>query len=758
MAIDSVKLLEKLESLSLQMAMADSTLTDLKTVVELSQSAEEIKGMVAGEKPEELALLFAGLASALEQFMMGGAPADSAATAMELLSEAVNLARDAMDARFDIVKLKPRAEKVLETLKTVFSVVPAPPPAAKKEEQAPSAESSKPTPAPAKATGSHGGEVKGSSLTLIDENDIVIFEGFVDESTDMVNKIEEYVMALEENPNNADIISSLFRVFHSLKGAAGFLGMNEINTLCHDAENLLDNIRKGKMKVDRECSDIIMAVRDTLEKGLAAISETLGVGKANLPNFTSEIKKLTIEPILELIDRKLFGASGDEGAPKLGDILVEKRIVTADQLQEALEKREKPLGEILVEMGATSKANIDSALKEQQSKKAAPVAAIKVDTKKLNTLLELVGELVIAQAIISQSSSLDMEENQKLSKDIGEMAKITNGIQDHIMSLRMVPMHGTFQKMNRLVRDLSRKTGKQVNFAMQGEETEIDKTIVEQLNDPLVHLLRNAVDHGVEAAEDRMAQGKEPEGTVTLAAYHKGGSVIIEVKDDGKGLNLEKIKNLAFERGILDKNGTYTEDEIRDVIFLPGFSTHKVATDLSGRGVGMDVVRRNVESLGGKVLLFSTPGQGSTFQIKLPLTMAIVDGMLVRVGDERYIIPTISISESIKPKPEQLSTVVEKGEVMNVRGELIPLVRLHELFGVEGSRKEVVDGLVIIVGTEKEHRGLMVDDLLGQQQVVIKNLDRRFTGMKGFSGSSILGDGLVGLILDVGGVFDLASN
>jgi len=758
MAGNTELVLERLDALALQLAMMDADLSDLKIVVELSQRVDEIKGLLVGEEPSELALMFSGLSQTFEKFIMGQVPASTAATALELVGEAINLSRDGFSKNFDKDNLAPRVTKFVATLKEVFDVVPekpAAPPPPKVEKAA------EPTAAPATAaTAPSHGDVPVSKLVLMDDNDVIIFEGFLDESTDMVNKIEEYVMALEENPNNTDIINSLFRVFHSLKGAAGFLGMNEINTLCHDAENLLDNIRKGKMKVDRECSDIVMAVRDTLEKGLASVSETLTTGKANLPNFSGEIKRLHIGPILDLIDRKLFGAPAEgDGPPKLGELLVEKRIVTADQLQVALDQRDKPLGQILVDMGAATKINIDAVVQEQQAKKPAAVAAaIKVDTKKLNTLLELVGELVIAQAIISQSSSLKEESNQKLSKEVVEMAKITNGIQDHIMSLRMVPMHQTFQKMNRLVRDLSRKTGKQVNFVMHGEETEIDKTIVEQLNDPLVHLLRNAVDHGVESAEDREAQGKSPEGVITLAAYHKGGNVIIEVRDDGKGLNLEKIKNLAIEKGLIDKNGTYTEDDIRNIIFLPGFSTHKVATDLSGRGVGMDVVRRNVEQLGGKVVLLSVPGKGSTFQIKLPLTMAIVDGMLVRVGGERYIIPTIAISESIKPKAEQLSTVVERGEVMNVRGELIPLVRLHELFGIDHTRRDVTEGLVIIVGTEKEHRGLMVDDLLGQQQVVIKNLDKRFHGIQGFSGSSILGDGLVGLILDVAGVFELASN
>ncbi len=753
------KTLERLDALALQTVMMEADLSDLKVLVELSQRVDEIRSLLSGEQPPELALVFDGLSKTFEKFILGQAPRDSSQKAVELLGEAVNLVRDAFGGGFDRKNFDSRFKEFLQALKGTFDVVPEKPAApapTTKQERAPETPAPEP---PDEAAASGRDDGPESKLVLKDENDVAMFEGFLEESADRVNKIEEYVMALEENPDNADVINALSRLFHSLKETAGFLGMNEMNTLCRDAENLLDNIVKGKVKADRECADIVVAARDALEKGLASVSETLAEGRARLPNFSATVKRLHIGPILELMDRKLFGGAngGEEEPPRLGEILMAKRVVTADQLEEALELKDKPLGQILVDMGAASKTNIEAALQEQQARKAVAVSAIKVDTKKLNTLLELVGELVIAQAIISQSSSLKSEENQKLSKEVVEMAKITGGIQDHVMSLRMVPMHQTFQKMNRLVRDLSRKTGKQVNFVMHGEETEIDKTIVEQLNDPLVHLLRNAVDHGVEPAEERRARRKSTEGTITLAAYHKGGSVIIEVRDDGKGLNLERIKNIAVEKGLLDKNAAYSEEEIRNIIFLPGFSTHKVATDLSGRGVGMDVVRKNVEQLGGKVMLTSVPGGGSTFQIKLPLTMAIVDGMLVRVGGERYIIPTITISESIKPKAEQLSTVADRGEVMNVRGELIPLVRLHELFDVSRERKDVTEGLVIVVGTEREHRGLMVDDLLGQQQVVIKNLDRRLQGIRGFSGSSILGDGFVGLILDVPGIFELAS-
>ena len=756
MVSNTEAILNKLDSLALTCTMADAEFSDLGTTVGISQQIDEIKSLVAPVEPKEMGLIFDGLAQVLEKVLLYQVEPHSGPVLMAQIDEAINLCRDALGSSYDAANFAGRAAGLMALLKNKFGITPKAPPVAAPATAKPAPAAAKPA---AEAHPQHA-EVGTSKIVLIDENDVVIFEGFLDESTEMVNKIEEYVMALEENPENMDIINSLFRVFHSLKGAAGFLGMNEINTLCHDAENLLDNARKGKMKVDREFSDIVMVARDTLEKGLGAIDETLSEGKKNLPNFEGKVKKLDIEPVVNLIDRKLFGGGDEEGPvpPKLGEILLEQHSVTPDQLRKALDQKAKPLGEILVDMGVTSKAEVSAALTAQSAVQKQPVAgAIKVDTKKLNVLLELVGELVISQAIISQNGVLQKDENQKLSKDISEMAKITGGIQDHIMSLRMVPLRQTFQKMNRLVRDLSRKTGKAVNFVVYGDETEIDKTIVEQLNDPLVHLLRNAVDHGVESLEERRAAGKSGDGTITLGAYQKGGNVVIEIKDDGAGLKLDKIRKRAIERGLIDPNKQQTDDELKDLIFLAGFSTHEVATDLSGRGVGMDVVRKNVEGLGGRVDITTAKGKGSTFLVKLPLTMAIVDGMLVKVGPERYIIPTIAISESIQPKPEQLTTVTTSGEMLNVRGELIPLIRLNQMFGLSDAKTDIMQALVIIVGTEKEKRGLLVDDLLGQQQVVVKNLDKRLQGIKGFSGSSILGDGLVGLILDVGGLFELAG-
>ncbi|MFQ5433129.1 MAG: chemotaxis protein CheA, partial [Nitrospinota bacterium] len=727
-------IVEKLDKLALTATTIDDSLADIKDVVEISQAVDAIQEQLSNDGRPDLAVIFSGLSSVYEKIMLNDAPKDSGPAAVEYANEAVTLVRDILDGMVDAGAAGERRGSLLDAFKEKFDITtdgapeisaePSTVPVAEEAEQS-----------SGKDGVEAGAEDKGpqpSIVKLIDENDLEIFEGFLDEATDQVNHIEEYIMTLEENPEDMDIVNAAFRVFHSLKGASGFLEMNEIHYLCHDAENLLDQARKSLMKVDAEFIDIILTARDVLENCLTSLDDVIREGKKNLPNFEKEVQRVDIGPVLDLIDRKLIKESGEADAvevPKLGEILLDKGQVEPEKLREALETQTGPVGEKLVEMGAATKENVTNALDEQSIKKSLKSAAIKVDTNKLNTLLDLVGELVISQSIISQNEILLKEENSQLGKDIAEMAKITDGIQDHVMSLRMIPLRQTFQKMNRLVRDLARKTDKRVNFVIYGEQTEIDKTIVEQLNDPLVHLLRNSVDHGIDSVAERLESGKTADGTVTLGAYHQGGNVVIEIKDDGRGLNIEKIRQKGIERGLIQADKEYTKEEIQELIFHPGLSTNKVATAISGRGVGMDVVKRNIEQLDGRVEICTEEGKGTGFLVKLPLTMAIVDGMLVRVGTERYIIPTVAITESLKPKPEQISSVVQKGEVVNVRGELIPLLNMHDLLHVPNGNTNLSDTLVIIVGTETERRGLLVDDLLGQQQVVIKNLDKRLRGL-----------------------------
>ena len=436
----------------------------------------------------------------------------------------------------------------------------------------------------------------------------------------------------------------------------------------------------------------------------------------------------------------------------IGEILAEKGVITEPQLDNALKQQGKKVGERLVESGATTPESIDTALESQQAQRSVKLQSrtVKVDTGKLDNLFDLVGELVIANTlIVGEMKSVN---NNGTSKNLSQLTKITKDIQDQVMSMRMVTLKQTFQKMSRLVRDVSQRSGKKVKFEISGEETELDKNVIEEIADPLVHILRNSVDHGIESEEDRITKGKPNEGTVSLSAFHRGGSIIIEIKDDGKGLQKERILKKAIDKGLVSNQASMTDNQIYNLIFAPGLSTADKVTNISGRGVGMDVVKKNIEKLRGKVDVTSQEGVGSTFTIKLPLTLAIIDGIVVNVGDTKYIIPTVSIEESLQPKEEEISTVKNQGEVVNIRGNLLSLVRLHKLYNINTTKTVPWESIVVVVEGAEGKYGVLVDELLGQQQVVIKSLGDRFKNVKGISGSAILGDGKVGLILDVTGV------
>ena len=432
----------------------------------------------------------------------------------------------------------------------------------------------------------------------------------------------------------------------------------------------------------------------------------------------------------------------------LGEMLIKKGEITESQLEKALKEQDRKTGEVLVQDGATSPDKIDSALQRQTKLRS---ATVKVDTDKLDNLFDLVGELVIANTLISGEMK-STNNNNGSNKNLSQLNKITKDIQDGVMSMRMVSLKQTFQKMLRLSRDVSLQAGKQVKLQISGEDTELDKNVIEEIADPLVHILRNSIDHGIEPENERVAKGKPKEGTVRLSAFHRGGNIVIEIEDDGRGLQKDKILKKAIEKGLIDDQAELSDNQIYRLIFSPGFSTAEKVTNLSGRGVGMDVVTKNIEKLRGKVEITSHEGKGTLFTIKLPLTLAIIDGIVVKVGDATYIIPTTSIEESIRPKKEEINTVKDKGEVINMRGNLFPLVRLHKVYNINTTKTNPWEAIVIIVESEEGRFSLLVDELLGQQQVVIKNLGERFKDVKGISGGAILSDGKVGLILDVGGI------
>jgi two-component system chemotaxis sensor kinase CheA len=373
---------------------------------------------------------------------------------------------------------------------------------------------------------------------------------------------------------------------------------------------------------------------------------------------------------------------------------------------------------------------------------------VKLDTEKIDALVDLVGELLIAQSMVVQHPEVLKLPDRDLARYLRQLARITTDLQKNAMSLRMVPIRGAFQKMNRLVRDLAASQGKQIQLQLVGEEIELDRNIVEQLGDPLIHMVRNSVDHGIELPHVRAAQGKPEMGTIRLHALHQGGGIVIRISDDGKGMDKQKILAKATERGLVGSDFIPNEKDIFELIFAPGFSTADTITDISGRGVGMDVVRGCISRLRGRIEVQSTPGQGSNFTIRLPLTLAIIDGMLVGIGTERFIIPTLSIRESFRPQPDMLVKVQGTGEALRVRGKLIPLVRLADQLGISSRSRNPTDGIVIVTESGSVVQGLLVDQLIGKKEVVIKSLGDSLKDHPGMSGAAILGDGLVTLILD----------
>ncbi|MDH3326651.1 MAG: chemotaxis protein CheA [Gammaproteobacteria bacterium] len=384
-------------------------------------------------------------------------------------------------------------------------------------------------------------------------------------------------------------------------------------------------------------------------------------------------------------------------------------------------------------------------------------SSIRVSIDKVDDLINMVGELVITQSMLGQlGENVTPDSIEKLQDGLAQLERNTRELQESVMRIRMLPISFAFQRFPRMVRDLSNQLGKEIELRLLGEQTELDKTVMEKIGDPLVHLVRNSVDHGIETPDEREAAGKPRMGTVELNAFHQGGSIVIEINDDGKGIDKDVIFAKAVEKGVVNANDSLTDEQIFDLIFAPGFSTAAVVSDVSGRGVGMDVVKRNIRELGGTIEVKSEKGKGSTIIIRLPLTLAILDGQLIRVGADTYIIPLISIIESLQVKKEQISSIGGQAELYKLRDEYIPVVRLYETFGLKPDSEELVDGLIVIVEGDGSTAGLFVDDLLGQQQVVIKSLETNFRPVEGVSGATILGDGTVALILDVSGLINLS--
>jgi two-component system chemotaxis sensor kinase CheA len=591
-----------------------------------------------------------------------------------------------------------------------------------------------------------------SADTFIDDPELAT--NFLMEAQEHLESIETQLVFLEQNPEDLEAINAIFRPFHTIKGVAGFLNLAQIQEAGHEVESLLDAVRNGNLPVTPALIDLVLAAVDLLKEMLADLKEAMAENRS-LTHFD-------LTALFEMIKRVQDTPSD---TPRLGEILVDKGDLEPEALTEVLEKQKeqegpKRLGEILVEEGKVPPQKVAQALVQQMAdtrtiKETQVTETVKVDLAKVDNLVDLMGELVIIQSQVKQNPKLQALADQRLERDLGQMARITSELQKISMSMRMVPISATFRKMVRLVRDLSHKVKKSVNLVLEGEETEIDRNMVEAIYDPLVHLVRNSLDHGLETPKHRQGKGKSKEGQLWLRAYHKGGNIIIEIEDDGQGLDREAILARAVERGLVDSGEQLTPTQIDNLIFEPGFSTAKVVTEVSGRGVGMDVVRQTIERMRGKVDILSRPGEGSLFTLRLPLTLAIIDGMVVRVGEERYILPTVGVRETLRPAAGDYFTVEGKGELIQVRNRLMPLMRLHRLFEVGQDDIHPTEALVMVVEHDGEQRALLVDEILGKQEIVIKSLGPIFQQQEGLAGGTILGDGRVGLILDLAGLYEL---
>ena len=477
---------------------------------------------------------------------------------------------------------------------------------------------------------------------------------------------------------------------------------------------------------------------------LLILRELMRLGKAELIPYTARVPGIhDIIPTHCYLgwSIQLTTAKSEAGIREVFEFVTDHCDLKIENIEPA------PAAEAVKETARPVKLVADN---EDPGTRATQTTCIRVDLEKVDKLVNMIGELVITEAMLrAQTRDFAVEQFAGLMRGIDELSQHTRELQEAVMSVRMQPVKSIFSRMPRIVRDISAQLGKDIKLITSGENTEVDKTVIEQLSDPLMHMIRNSCDHGVESPDKRTAGGKPAQGTIHLSAYHRGGRIVIEIRDDGAGINRERVLAKAREKSLIAPDAVPSDDEIDNMIFMAGFSTAEKVTNVSGRGVGMDVVKRNIEGMGGTVRVTNEPGKGSLFTVSLPLTLAILDGMIVRVGCENYIIPITSIIETLRPKPEEVRRVAEHSDVINVRGEFVSVVYLHRLFHIKNAVDDPSKALVVLVESGREKMGLVVDELIGQQQVVIKSLEANADPVQGISGATILGDGRVSLILEI---------
>ncbi len=651
---------------------------------------------------------------------------------------------------------------------------------------------------------------------------------FFQESAEHINTIETGLLRLASTPDDAELLNSIFRAAHSIKGAAGAFGLTDVVRLTHALENLLDLMRNGSVTPEKTAISQMLQAADLLKvltagpgaetpaglDGVILALETLAgsftASPAQQSNtvdvFTDTAEKdykLTFSPNADVfasgcnpllllrnvgMDAKVVSTKIDTSTlPALADLdcatcyLKWELILSATcnpsevlavfefvEDQAKVELTPLALNPAAVEVPGRSQQVESAQGQPGTSQAAAPVAqpaaresSIRVSTEKIDKVIDLVGEMVIAQAMTSDLvDRFSPELHDRLKECVATLERCIRELHERTLSVRMLPVGTIFARFHRLVHDLAHKTGKKIDLITSGEETEVDRSVIELLGDPLTHLIRNSADHGIELPSERLAAGKPETGKIRLTASHIAGSVLVEIQDDGAGLNLRRIREKAISAGIIPPTADLSEDEVHALIFAPGFSTRDEVSDISGRGVGMDVVKRNITSLNGNIQLASETGRGTSVRIALPLTLAIMDGLIVRVSDHRFVIPLISIIETIPFEEKHVLKVAGRGEAVKLRNEAIPILRLQQAFHLESRTSEQAEErppLAIVVERGTLRAALIVDELLGQQQLVVKSLEKNFRRIEGALGATILGDGTAGLILDIGALIDSLS-
>ncbi|HBP7910083.1 TPA: chemotaxis protein CheA [Escherichia coli] len=629
------------------------------------------------------------------------------------------------------------------------------------------------------------------------------YQTFFDEADELLADMEQHLLILQPEAPDAEQLNAIFRAAHSIKGGAGTFGFSVLQETTHLMENLLDEARRGEMQLNTDIINLFLETKDIMQEQLDAYKQSQEPDATSFDYICQALRQLALEAKDEtpsavtrlsvvaksepqdeqsrsqsprrIILSRLKAGEVDlleeelghlttltdvvKGTDSLSAILpgdiaedditaVLCFVIEADQITfETVEVSPKistpPVLKLAAEQAPTGRVEREKTTRSSES------TSIRVAVEKVDQLINLVGELVITQSMLAQrSSELDPVNHGDLITSMGQLQRNARDLQESVMSIRMMPMEYVFSRYPRLVRDLAGKLGKQVELTLVGSSTELDKSLIERIIDPLTHLVRNSLDHGIELPEKRLAAGKNSVGNLILSAEHQGGNICIEVTDDGAGLNRERILAKAASQG-LTVSENMSDDEVAMLIFAPGFSTAEQVTDVSGRGVGMDVVKRNIQEMGGHVEIQSKQGTGTTIRILLPLTLAILDGMSVRVADEVFILPLNAVMESLQPREADLHPLAGGERVLEVRGEYLPIVELWKVFNVAGAKTEATQGIVVILQSGGRRYALLVDQLIGQHQVVVKNLESNYRKVPGISAATILGDGSVALIVDV---------